>query len=210
MGLLLGHQEGTHNYRIWDGNKVIITRDVIFPIISGDDFQNSGDDTFSARIDLSKSHKVSDQTDNVSTNFQPDSIKTAARKISGDGIFYIQSKERNYNFDDFLGDFRGVLERNRHHAAQDHFGVGGHQHTPPQSPDSSVQNASPPISSDSESDSVTSSDDPLALTDTEDPFSYLAHALTASAPSSYREAKASGEPMMAAVAPLPILSGAPA
>jgi hypothetical protein len=52
---------------------------------------------------------------------------------------------------------------------------------------------SPPISSDSEHNSETDSDDPLALTDTEDPFNYLAHALTASAPSSYREAKASGE-----------------
>jgi transposase InsO family protein len=86
-GLLLGYQEGTHNYRIWDGNKVIITRDVIFPIISVDDFHNSGDDTFPARIDLSKGHKVSDHTDNVSINFQPDSIKTAARKNSGDGNF---------------------------------------------------------------------------------------------------------------------------
>jgi hypothetical protein len=52
---------------------------------------------------------------------------------------------------------------------------------------------SPPISSNSERNSENDSDDPLALTDTEDPFSYLAHALTASAPSSYHEAKASGE-----------------
>jgi hypothetical protein len=51
----------------------------------------------------------------------------------------------------------------------------------------------PPISDHSESDSETNSDDPLALTETEDPFNYLAHALTATAPSSYREAKASGE-----------------
>jgi hypothetical protein len=56
-GLLLGYQERMHNYRIWDGNKVIITHDVIFPIISREDVQNSGDDTFSARIDLSKCHK---------------------------------------------------------------------------------------------------------------------------------------------------------
>jgi hypothetical protein len=77
MGLLLGHQEGTHNYRIWDGNKVIITRDVIFPIISGDDFQNSGDDIFSARIGLSKRDRVSDYANYVPTDFQPDSIKTA-------------------------------------------------------------------------------------------------------------------------------------
>jgi hypothetical protein len=77
----------------------------------------------------------------------------------------------------------------------------GQQRTPPQSPGSSVQDASPPISEassppisdNSESDSESNSDDPLALTDTEDPFNYLAHALTASAPSSYREAKASGE-----------------
>jgi hypothetical protein len=29
-GLLLGYQEGTHNYQIWNGNKVIITRDAVF------------------------------------------------------------------------------------------------------------------------------------------------------------------------------------
>jgi hypothetical protein len=47
--LLLGYQEGTHNYRIWDGNKVIITRDEVFPIISGDDFVKSGDGTLPLR-----------------------------------------------------------------------------------------------------------------------------------------------------------------
>jgi hypothetical protein len=45
-------QEGTHNYCIWDGNKVTITRDVVFPITSGDDFVKSGDGTYSAPIDL--------------------------------------------------------------------------------------------------------------------------------------------------------------
>jgi hypothetical protein len=142
----------------------------------------------------------------TTTNFQLDSIKTAGSRNYGDGNFYIHSKERGYNFDDFLGDFDSVLQRNRN---WDHLGAGGQHHTPPHSPNSSVhsnQNASPPFnaspgisdappptSSDSEDNSDTDSDDPLALTDTEDPFNYLAHALTASAPSSYREAKASGE-----------------
>jgi hypothetical protein len=129
----------------------------------------------------------------IPTNSQLDSIKTAGGRNSGDGNFYIRSKERSYNFDNFLGDFHGVLQRNRN---RDHLGAGGQHHTPPHSPNSSVQstqNASPPTSSNSENNSDTDSDDPLALTDTEDPFRYLSHALTASAPSSYRKAKASGE-----------------
>jgi hypothetical protein len=129
----------------------------------------------------------------IPTNSQLDNIKTAGGRNSGDGNFYIRSKERSYNFDNFLGDFHGVLQRNRN---RDHLGAGGQHHTPPHSPNSSVQstqNASPPTSSNSENNSDTDSDDPLALTDTEDPFRYLSHALTASAPSSYRKAKASGE-----------------
>jgi hypothetical protein len=204
-GLLLGYQEGTHNYRVWDGNKVIITRDVVF-INTGDNFVKSGDGTYSAPIKLKLGDDMLDVRDYAPTDSQLDSIKTAGGRNSGDGNFYIHSKERGYNFDDFLGDFQGVLQRNRH---RDHLGAGGQLHTPPHSPNPSVQSshnasppfnassgisdASPPISSDSEHNSENDSDDPLALTDTDDPFNYLAHALTASAPSSYREAKASGE-----------------
>jgi hypothetical protein len=122
VSLLLGYKEGTHNYRIWDGNKVIITRDVIFPINSGDDFVNSGDGTFSAPIKLSLRGRVPGHTDDISTKLQPDSINTAARKISGDGNFYIQAKDRTYNFDDFLGDFHGMLQRNRN---PELLGAGG-------------------------------------------------------------------------------------
>lgn len=32
-GTLLGYQEGTHSYLIWDGDKVIVTHDVLFPTI---------------------------------------------------------------------------------------------------------------------------------------------------------------------------------
>jgi hypothetical protein len=152
--------------------------------------------TLFLRMNTKLRGKMPDYTTYVPTNCQPNSIKTADGRNYGDGNFYIQSKEQNYNFNDFLGDFRGILERNRLHPHQDHLGAGGQHHTPPHSPDSpvqSIQNASPPITSDSENNSETDSDDPLALTDAEDPFNYLAHALTASAPSSYREANASGE-----------------
>jgi hypothetical protein len=58
-GLLLGYQEGTHNYRIWDASKVIITRDVIF-INTGEDFVKSGDGTFSDPIELKLGWKMRD------------------------------------------------------------------------------------------------------------------------------------------------------
>jgi hypothetical protein len=111
-------------------------------------------------------------------NFTPaDSIKTAGSRNYGDGNFYIHSKERGCNFDDFLNP---SLQSSQNAS-------------PPFNVSPGISDASPPISSDSGNNSDNDPDDPLALTDTKDPFNYLAHALTASAPSSYHEAKASGE-----------------
>jgi hypothetical protein len=63
-------------------------------------------------------------------NSQLDSIKTAGGRNSGDGNFYIHSKERGYNFDDFLGDFHGVLQRNRN---REHLGGGATSYSASQS-----------------------------------------------------------------------------
>jgi hypothetical protein len=134
-GLLLGYQEGTHKYRIWDGNKVIITRDTIFPMISGDDLVKSGDGTYSAPIDLKLGDNMRNVRDYTPANSQLDGIKTAGGRNCGDGKFDIHSKERGYNFDDFLGDFHGVLQRNRN---REHLGTGGQHHTPLHSPPHSL------------------------------------------------------------------------
>jgi hypothetical protein len=160
---------------------------LIFPIISGDDFVKSGDGTFSAPVKLKLGENMRNVRNYTPTDSQLDGIKTAGGRNYGDGNFYIHSKERGYNFDDFLGDFQGVLQRNRN---RDHLGAGGQLDSPPHSPNSSIQsnqNASPPFNAPpgfsdafppSSSDSENDSDDPLALTDKEDPFDYLAHALS--------------------------------
>jgi hypothetical protein len=52
---------------------------------------------------------VSEHTDNASTKFQLDSIKTAARKNCGEGNFHIESREhQQYDLDNLLGDFHGI------------------------------------------------------------------------------------------------------
>jgi hypothetical protein len=97
-GLLVGYQEGTHNHRLWSDNKVLITRDVIFPTISGDDSQNCGHRPSAARIYSSNNYSVPCQAGHVIFKFQADCIKTGPRKDCGDGICFECKGSCSYDF----------------------------------------------------------------------------------------------------------------
>jgi transposase InsO family protein len=222
-GFLMGYMEGTHNYRVWDGQKIIITRDVVFakqvvakfttkssfvaPEITTKSLQNHKIATntlgFEDTVDpISQDERAQDLLQNGSNNGNPPPPSRAItflqnlvkdRKLKNQNALL---EERNRNIattPDPIDAIPGPDERTQR---QLHAQTGQSiLHTMDQEGSGSESKKS---LQNSESDAESSSsDDPLdIISDSEDEISaHLAyyHALSVNAPSSYQQARTSSE-----------------